>query len=39
MSKAKAENIDIRELEEGGIELLVSVEGIVATEEFSTWEK
>ena len=39
MSKAETENIDIRELEEGGIELLVSAEGIVATEAFSTWEK
>ena len=39
MSKAKGDNIDIREVEEGGIELLVYVEGIVATEGFSTWEK
>ena len=39
MSKAEAENIDTRELEEGGRELLVSVEGLVATKAFSTWEK
>ena len=39
MSKATGENIDITEVEEGGIELLVFAEGIVATEGFSTWEK
>ena len=39
MFKDEVENIDIRELEEGGIEILVSAEGIVATEAFSTWEK
>ena len=39
MSKAEAKNIDIRELEEGGRELLVSAEGIVATEAFYTREK
>ena len=39
MSKAKAKKLNIRELAEGRIELLVFVEGIVATEEFSTWEK
>ena len=39
MSKAEAENIDIIELEEGGRELLVSAEGIVATEAFYTREK
>ena len=39
MFNSEGENIDIMEMEEGGIELLVSVEGIVATEGFSTSEK
>ena len=39
MSKAKGENIDIREMEEGGIKILVSAKGIVDIEGFSTWEK
>ena len=39
MSKAEGENIDMREVEEGGIEFLVSAEGIVDIEGFSTWEK